>query len=100
MTRLPSLDSLRVEGATVLLRSDLNVPLDDGEVADDFRIGSSLATIDVLLDRGAKVVVCSHLGRPKGMDPSLRMDPDPSLPSKSRTAWPFGWPCSIASVGQ
>lgn len=75
MTRLPSLDSLRVEGATVLLRSDLNVPLDDGEVADDFRIGSSLATIDVLLDRGAKVVVCSHLGRPKGMDPSLRMDP-------------------------
>ncbi|MCP4307271.1 MAG: phosphoglycerate kinase [bacterium] len=72
---LPSLDSLGVEGKTVLVRSDLNVPLDNGEVADDFRIGASLPTIQALLSRGAKVVVCSHLGRPKGVDETLRMDP-------------------------
>ncbi len=75
MTTLPPLDSLGVEGKTVLVRSDLNVPLDDGEVADDFRIGASLPTIQALLDRGAKVVVCSHLGRPKGVDEGLRLDP-------------------------
>ncbi len=75
MTTLPTLDSLRVDGKTVLVRADLNVPLDEGEVADDFRIGASLPTIHALLDRGAKVVVCSHLGRPKGVDEGLRMDP-------------------------
>lgn len=75
MGTLPSLGSLPVDGATVLLRSDLNVPIDGGEVVDDFRIVSSLATIDALRERGSKVVVCSHLGRPKGVDPALRMDP-------------------------
>ncbi len=75
MNTLPTLQSLRVEGATVLVRSDLNVPLDEGEVADDFRIAASLPTIAYLRDRGAKVVVCSHLGRPKGLDEFLRLDP-------------------------
>lgn len=75
MNTIPTLDSIGVAGKTVLVRSDLNVPLDNGEVADDFRIGASLPTIRALLDRGAKVVVCSHLGRPKGVDEGLRMGP-------------------------
>lgn len=75
MQTLPTLDTLPVDGATVLVRSDLNVPLDGGEVADDFRIAASLPTIAALRGRGAKVVVCSHLGRPKGVDDALRLDP-------------------------
>ena len=72
---LPTLDGLDVAERTVLVRSDLNVPLRGGAVADDFRIESSLPTITSLRDRGARVVVCSHLGRPGGVDPGLAMDP-------------------------
>jgi phosphoglycerate kinase len=75
VAQLPTLDSLDVAGRTVLVRADLNVPLDGGKVADDFRIAASLPTIATLHERGAKVVVCSHLGRPKGPDPALVMDP-------------------------
>ena len=73
MKRLESLGE--VSGKSVLLRADVNVPLADGEVADDFRIRASLETLVWLLEQGADVVLCGHLGRPKGEDQSLSMAP-------------------------
>jgi phosphoglycerate kinase len=63
---LPRLDDLDVDAIRVIVRCDLNVPLTGGRITDDLRVKASLPTLEALLDRGARLAVCSHLGRPKG----------------------------------
>ncbi|MGI9648907.1 MAG: phosphoglycerate kinase, partial [Acidimicrobiia bacterium] len=75
MTSFLKLDQVDVSGARVLVRSDLNVPLENRQVADDFRILSSLPTIRRLREAGAIVTVASHLGRPDGHDPAFSLEP-------------------------
>ena len=63
---MKTIDDLAVTGQRVLVRDDLNVPLDGGRITDDGRIRAALPTLTALLDRGAEVIVCAHLGRPAG----------------------------------
>ena len=73
---IPNLASLDVKGKRVFLRCDLNVPLKDGVITDDGRIRASLPTISALLNSGASLVICAHLGRPKGeRKPELSLAP-------------------------
>ena len=73
MTQLADLD---VAGKRVFLRCDLNVPLKEGAITDDGRIRASLPTINALLDKGARLVIAAHLGRPKGeAKPELSLAP-------------------------
>ena len=71
-----SIEDISVAGKRVLVRCDFNVPLKDGEITNDKRIKESLKTINYLIDHNAKVILCSHLGRPKdGPDPQFSLAP-------------------------
>jgi len=74
---VPQLADLALQrGTRVLLRADFNVPLHDGKIVDDLRITAALPTIEYLRGRGAEIVCCSHLGRPKGkVDPQYSLAP-------------------------
>jgi len=88
---------LPVSGQVVFLRSDLNVPLDGAVITDDGRIRASLPTIRELTGRGARVLVCAHLGRPKGEDYPQRAAGGPSLrPVADRLGELLGQPVALA----
>ncbi len=70
-----TLDDLDVEGKRVFLRVDFNVPLEDGRITDDARIRAALPTIENLRERGAKLLLAAHLGRPKDREPELSLKP-------------------------
>jgi phosphoglycerate kinase len=89
---------LDVGGQVVLLRADLNVPLDGTTITDDGRIRASLPTITALAGRGARVLICAHLGRPKGDDFAARAAGGPSLrPVASRLSELLGLEVPLAS---
>ncbi len=95
---MKSIDDLAVSGATVLLRADLNVPLDGTAITDDGRIRASLPTITKLTGRGARLVIVAHLGRPKGADYAERAAGGPSLaPVAARLGELLGQPVPLAA---
>src|SRR5205814_10140583 len=76
ISSMKSLDQLDLNGKTVFLRVDFNVPLKDGKVADDMRIVQTIPTIRRALEKGARLIVASHLGKPKGKhDEALSLRP-------------------------
>lgn len=75
MLNKKSVDDLQVKGKRVLVRCDFNVPLQDGVITDENRIVAALPTINKLINEGAKVILCSHLGKPKEPTPSSSLAP-------------------------
>ncbi len=86
-----TLDDIDVAGRRVFVRVDFNVPLEDGEVTDDARIRAALPTLERLRAEGCPLVLASHLGRPKGVDPALSM-----RPVADRLAEITGWTVKLA----
>src|ERR1700749_4208122 len=99
---MKTIDDLDVAGRRVLLRADLNVPLDrkdpeNPRITDDGRIRASLPVIQKLSDRGARVIILAHLGRPKGGDYAERAEGGPSLrPVAARLSELLGKPVAFA----
>jgi len=75
MLNKKNIDDLQVQGKRVLVRCDFNVPMENGVITDDVRIRSALPTIMSLAGKGARVILCSHMGKPKGVDPALSLKP-------------------------
>jgi phosphoglycerate kinase len=95
---MKGLDSLDVAGRVVLLRADLNVPLDGTTITDDGRIRASLPTISKLRERGGRVLITAHLGRPTGDSYAERAAGGPSLrPVAARLSELLGQPVPLAS---
>lgn len=75
MLRKKTVDDIDVQGLRVLCRCDFNVPMEDGRITDDKRLADSIPTIKKLVKNGGKVVLCSHFGKPKGVDPAFSLAP-------------------------
>src|SRR5512133_3269504 len=85
MMQKKNIEDIAVKGKKVIVRVDFNVPLDKvtGEITDDKRIRGALPTIEYLMKKGAKIILVSHLGRPKdGFDPKFSMKPTAERLSK------------------
>src|ERR1700694_4894561 len=75
MSDFRTLDQADVKGKRVLARVDLNVPMENGKVTDATRLARAAPTITEIADKGGKVILLSHFGRPKGRDPKLSLKP-------------------------
>ena len=95
---MKGIEDEEVGGRAVFLRADLNVPLDGTRITDDGRVRASLPTITKLAGRGARVIVCAHLGRPSGADYAERAAAGPSLePVAAHLARLLGSPVAFAA---
>lgn len=75
MLNKKSVDDINVNGKRVLCRCDFNVPLDGDKITDETRLVAALPTIKKLIADGGKVILCSHLGKPKGADKAFSLAP-------------------------
>ena len=86
MLNKKSVDDINVKGKRVLVRCDFNVPLQDGQITDDTRLVAALPTIKKLVADGGKVILCSHLGKPKGEPKPVKFAADPTVVGENAKA--------------